>query len=425
VTGRNRERNFGRAALMPYEEVIDAVLGSARPLGCEEVGLSEAAGRVLAADAVSDIDMPPFDKSAMDGFACRREDLDGPLRIVETVAAGALPVREIGEGECARIMTGAAVPRGADTVVMIEDTIGEEGGVIRVTRGGGNRNICYLGEDVRAGDAVLAEGSLIRPAEVAVLAATGHSTVRAAVRPVLGIAVTGDELAEPGGVVGPGMIRNSNGPQLMAQAAESGLPAEYLGILPDRPGAVPALIERASGSVDVFIFSGGISMGDYDFVPGGLEESGFELLVHGAAIKPGRPLLFGRSDDSWVFGLPGNPVSVFILFEIIVKPFCFRLMGHDYRPLEITARLGKELTRRSAVRTAHVPVRLTADGRAVRLEYHGSAHIHAYTMADGILRIPSGVERIAEGEDVRVIIPGRPSVTDGDRRCSGTAREER
>ncbi len=408
----NRRKNFGRGELMPFDEVMEVVLGSARPLGSEEVELADAAGRVLAADVVSDIDMPPFDKSAMDGFACRSIDLERPLKIVETVAAGSMPQKEIGEGECARIMTGAAVPRGADTVVMVEDTE-EDDGIVRITRRSGRNNICLLGEDVRAGDRVLGEGSLVRPAEIAVLAATSGATVPVAARPVLGIAVTGDELVEPGEPVGAGMIRNSNGPQLVAQAAETGLPAEYLGIVPDEPGAVPGLIEQASDRIDVFIFSGGVSMGDYDFVPGGLEEAGFELLVHGAAIKPGRPLLFGRREDSYVFGLPGNPVSVFVLFEMIVKPFCFRLMGHDYRPLEITACLEKDFTRKGAVRTAHVPVKLMPDGRARLLDYHGSAHIHAYTRADGILSIPAGIESIAEGEDVRVIVPGPPRLADG------------
>ncbi len=397
---------------MPFDEVMDVIFASARPSGSEEVGLVDAFGRVLAADIVSDIDMPPFDKSAMDGFACRSADLEHPLKIVETVAAGSMPQKEIGERECARIMTGAAVPLGADTVVMVEDTE-EDDGIVRITRRSGRSNICLLGEDVRTGDRVLGKGSLIRPSEIAVLAATGGATVPVAARPVLGIAVTGDELAEPGEPVGPGMIRNSNGPQLIAQAAETGLPAEYLGIVPDEPGAVPGLIERASGRIDVFIFSGGVSMGDYDFVPGGLEEAGFELLVHGAAIKPGRPLLFGRREDSYVFGLPGNPVSVFVLFEIIVKPFCFRLMGHDYRPLEIAARLEKDFTRKGAVRTAHVPVKIMPDGRARLLDYHGSAHIHAYTRADGILSIPAGTESIAEGEDVRVIVPGPPRLADG------------
>jgi molybdopterin molybdotransferase len=408
----NRKKDPGRGKLMPFDEVMDTVLGSARPLGTEEAGLDEAAGRVLAADIISDIDMPPFNKSAMDGFACRRADIELPLRIIETVAAGSVPEKTIGEGECARIMTGAVVPQGADTVVMIEDTQ-ETGDIVRVTRPGARDNICLIGEDVRKGEMVLEKGSLIRPPEIAVIAATGGASVPVAKRPVLGIAVTGDELAEPGQTVGPGMIRNSNGPQLIAQAAGSGLPASYLGIVPDEPGAVPGLVEQASDRIDIFIFSGGVSMGDYDFVPAGLEEAGFELLVHGAAIKPGRPLLFGSRGDSWVFGLPGNPVSVFVLFEIVVKPFCFRLMGHDYMPLEITARLDTDFTRKGAERTAHVPVRLTGDGGAALLDYHGSAHIHAYTGADGILIIPSGTKKIAKGEYVRVIIPGPPRLTGG------------
>ena len=397
---------------MPFDEVMDTILGAAYLLGGEEVDLTDALGRVLVSDIVSDIDMPPFDKSAMDGFACRRADLDRPLKIVETIAAGRIPEKEISEGECARIMTGAAVPGGADTVVMVEDTR-EENGIVTVTRRSGSSNICLLGEDLREGDTVLKKGSLIRSSEIAVLAATGSAKALVAVRPVLGIAVTGDELAEPGYPMNAGMIRNSNGPQLMAQAAEIGLPAKYLGIVPDDRGAVPELIERTSGEIDVYIFSGGVSMGDYDFVPEGLEEAGFELLVHGAAIKPGRPLLFGRCGDAWVFGLPGNPVSVFVLFEMIVKPFCFRLMGHDYRPLEVTVRLEKDFTRKEAVRTAHVPVTLTSDGWARLIEYHGSAHIHAYTRADGILRIPAGVESLKKGEEVRIVVPGPPRLANG------------
>ena len=397
---------------MPFDEVMGKILGSACLLGSEVVDLADASGRVLAADIVSDIDMPPFDKSAMDGFACRRADLGRPLRIVETVAAGSMPQKMIGEGECARIMTGAAVPCGADMVVMVEDTE-EADGIVSVTRQSERSNICLLGEDVRTGDRVLREGTLIRPSEIAVLAATGGATVPVAVRPVLGIAVTGDELVEPGQPVSAGMIRNSNGPQLIAQVEGTGLPAEYLGIVPDTPGVVPELIERVSDRIDVFIFSGGVSMGDYDFVSAGLEEAGFELPVHGAAIKPGRPLLFGRREDSWVFGLPGNPVSVFVLFEIIVKPFCFKLMGHDYRPLEVTAHLDEDFTRKGAVRTAHVPVRLTPDGQALLLDYHGSAHIHAYTRADGILRIPAGVDTLKRGEEVRVIVSGPPRLAGG------------
>jgi molybdopterin molybdotransferase len=260
---------------------------------------------------------------------------------------------------------------------------------------------------------VLEKGTLLRPPEIAVLAASGAVEVPVASRPRLGIAVTGDELTEPGQPLPPGSIRNSNGPQLMAQAEASGLPASYLGIVPDEPGAVPALIAERSGETDVFIFSGGISMGDYDFVPAGLAEAGFELPVHGAAIKPGRPLLFGHRDDAWVFGLPGNPVSVFILFEIVVKPFCFSLMGYGYRPLEIMARLAGGFTRKRADRTAHVPVLVGPDGTARLVDYHGSAHIHAFTGADGIMRIPAGVSVIDDGGDVTVIIPGASGLTEG------------
>jgi molybdopterin molybdotransferase len=407
MASSRREKNFGRKPLTPFTEVMEIILRSASTLGSEEIALDEAAGRVLAEDVVSSIDMPPFNKSAMDGFACRRADLDMPLKIVETAAAGRMPEKEIGRGECTRIMTGAAVPGGADTVVMLEDTE-ESDGTVRILRRSSRSNICPLGEDIRGGETVLKRGTLLRPPEIAVLAAAGTTEISVAVRPSLGIAVTGNELAEPGRPAGPGMIWNSNGPQLVAQAVGSGLPAEYLGIVPDEPGAVPALTEKAEAATDIFIFSGGISMGDYDFVPEGLEEAGFELLVHGAAIKPGRPLLFGRKKGCWVFGLPGNPVSVFVLFEVVVKPFCFKVMGHEYRPLEVAVRLESDFNRKDATREAHIPVVLIPGGRVRMIEYHGSAHIHSYTKADGIMRIPAGVSALAAGEEVKVIIPGPP-----------------
>ena len=396
------DRDAGRA-LMTFDRALETILASARLLEIERVPLGEAAGRVLAGGIVSDVDMPPFDKSAMDGFACRQADLDGPLRVVMTIHAGQMPERGIGEGECARIMTGAPVPEGADTVVMVEDAA-QTDGTVRVTRRSRASNICLRGEDVQGGDLVLDAGMLLGPARIAVLAAVGAREVTVRRRPVLGIAPTGDELVEPGEPRSAGRIRNSNGPQLVAQASSAGFAAQYLGIVRDEPGAIREALRRGTGSVDVFVFSGGVSMGERDHVPATLEREGFEILVRGVAVKPGRPLLFGARDGAWVFGLPGNPVSTFVLFETVVKPFCYRLAGHRYRPPVVRVPLRGAIERRALERLDHVPVTLVPGGAAEPVEYHGSAHIHAYSVADGIMVVPPGTERIEAGETVEVIL---------------------
>jgi molybdopterin molybdotransferase len=393
----------GVSGMIPYEEALEIVMAEARVLGEDDVDLGRALDRVLAVDVRSDMDMPPFDKSAMDGFACRTEDLQGPMKIIETVVAGQLPERSIGPGECSRIMTGAAVPEGADTVVMVEHTE-ESDGVVRVTVQDPRRNICARAEDISEGDIVLERGTLIAPAHIATLASVGCDPVPVYRRPVLGVASTGDELVEPSSVPKGGQIRNSNSHQLMAQAQAAGFDAVYLGIVNDTPQALTDAIQQGTGEVDVFLLSGGVSMGDYDHVPGGLETSGFELLVRKVAMKPGKPLVFGKRPDAWAFGLPGNPVSTYVVFELFVKPFCYRLEGHAWWPRKVEAKLGQTIERKRNSRRAHVPVRFEADGSVVPIDYHGSAHIHAYTSADGFVAFSVGETTIKRGEMVRVTL---------------------
>jgi molybdopterin molybdotransferase len=393
--------------MIGFDDAVRIVRGAARPLGKTTVSLADSCGRVLCDDVVSDIDMPPFDKSAMDGFACRASDLGRPLKVIGEVRAGRPSRAAVSEGECMRIMTGAAVPAGADAVVKVEDTA-ENDGEVSVREGSYTGNICYRGEDVRAGDTVLSAGTLITPAVTAVLAAVGSDPVPVFRRPVLGVLATGDELVEPVETPAEGMIRNSNSVQLIAQAGRAGFEVRYLGIAGDSPGGIGKAMKDGEGDVDVYIVSGGVSVGDYDYVPTVLEEAGFEMLIGKVAMKPGKPMVFARSDDAYVFGLPGNPVSAFVLFEIFVKDFCYRLEGHEYKPDLRICRLGSPFKRKSAARLVHLPVKVTGEGEANMIEYHGSAHIHAYCEADGIMRVDSGTLEIAEGEPVQVVMLGRP-----------------
>ncbi|MFO7914993.1 MAG: molybdopterin molybdotransferase MoeA [Candidatus Krumholzibacteriales bacterium] len=390
--------------MIAFEKAYRLMMEAAVPPGeTEIVSLMEAGGRVLAADIYSDVDMPPFNKSAMDGYACRRKDLDSPMEIIETIPAGREPEKRVGPGQCSRIMTGAMVPEGADTVVMVEHTGLREGKVL-VTRKSGRDNICRLAEDVSRGDLVLSRGTFITPAEAAVLAAVGTGNVPVARKPVLGIIATGSELVEPDRKPGRAFIRNSNSYQLYLQIEKAGFEPRYFGIARDTPGSIAEIIESNAGSVDVFLLSGGVSMGDYDFVPGVLRDKGYRLLFEKVAMKPGKPTVFGVSEDSYVFGLPGNPVSTFVIFEIFVRPFCCCLMGAEYKPRRVRAVLPAGLKRRKSGRLSHIPVRFIDSGSVERVEYHGSAHIHAYTMADGFIAVPAGTGLIEKGGQVEVTL---------------------
>ena len=272
--------------MISFEKALEIVTNSADFIEKEDIPLIEGTGRVLAEDVYSDIDMPPFDKSAMDGFACRREDLDsGRLKIIETVPAGVYPEKTVGRGECSRIMTGGVVPQGADQVVMVEYTE-EDNGFVTVTKRTDNRNICQKAEDVKAGDLVLRRGTVITPSKIALLASVGSDPVPVFRRPVLGIVATGSELVEPAEKPEGAMIRNSNGYQLCSQAADAGFQPRYLGIADDTPDAVGRIIDDRSKDIDLFIFSGGVSMGEFDFVPDVLKEKGFDLFFEKVAVKP-------------------------------------------------------------------------------------------------------------------------------------------
>jgi molybdopterin molybdotransferase len=395
--------------MISFEKAMKTVLAHAPKLPPERIPLPEAVGRVLATDVCSDVAMPPCDVSAMDGFACRASDRDSPLTVIETIAAGKMPRKTVGPDQCSRIMTGAPVPKGADCVVMFEDTATDiKTGLVTIIHKQDNPNIRRAGEDVRRGDRVLRKGALLSPAHAAVLAAAGKAFVSVYRRSRVGIIATGDELVEPWVRPRKGQIRNSNGPQLCAQARAAGCHAVSYGIVPDDCGMLNRAIATALRQCDVVLLSGGVSMGDFDFVPGVLRKNRVRLLFEKIAIKPGKPTVFGIAGKKRLFGMPGNPVSSFVIFEMLVKPFLYKMAGHDYSRLTVGGVLARDLARKSSSRMEFRPVRFDDSGKVSLSEYHGSAHIHAYTQARGILAIPAGVERIKAGAAVEVKILRQP-----------------
>jgi molybdopterin molybdotransferase len=388
--------------MIELKEALQIVLDSAKPLGTERVELCAALGRILAENTTADMDIPPFDKATVDGYACRRVDLGQPLTVIETIPAGRVPARAVGPNQCAKIMTGAAMPQGADCVVMIEQTTAVGEGAICFTGTQTPDNIFRKGTDVRAAQVVLQKGCRISPQHLAVLASVGCVQPRVAQRPRVGVIATGDELVPPMVRPGPSQIRNSNGSQLAAQLATLGLDARDYGIVKDEASEIDAMLKTALAENDVVTISAGVSVGDFDLVPAALRQNGVELRFEKIAVKPGKPTVFGVWERGYCFGLPGNPVSTFVVFELLVRPFLYRLMGHDYRPRHVQMRLDQTVARKDSDRQSWIPVRITSEETVEPVQYHGSAHLSALCDAGGLVPMEIGVTSIGQGTPVRV-----------------------
>jgi molybdopterin molybdotransferase len=263
------------------------------------------------------------------------------------------------------------------------------------------KNICYRGEDIRTGDLVLEKGTRITPAHVAVMAGVGAVKPLVAALPRVGIISTGDELVEPDIIPGAAQIRNTNAWQLEAQVKAIPALPTYYGIAPDDGAELRKIIDLAMGQNDLVLLTGGVSMGDFDFVPGVMEEAGIEILFSSIAIQPGKPTVYGRKNNTCIFGLPGNPVSSLVIFEMLVKPLLYMMMGSTFTLLELALPLGVDFTRRNAARKSLIPVTIT-NGAVFPVDYHGSAHINAYTVANGIMMVEIGTHKITKGELVHV-----------------------
>jgi molybdopterin molybdotransferase len=391
-------------AMIPFEEALSIIRGQIPGLPSERVNFSQSAGRVLAEPIIADIHMPPFNKSAMDGYACRKEDLPGPLKVIEEIPAGRMPEKPVGKGECSAIMTGAPMPVGANCVIMEEHTEQTEIGEIVFTHHATKSNICYLGQDVKQGDLLIPKGTLIRPEHIAIMASVGAIMVLVSIIPTIGVYSTGNELVEPNEQPVGSKIRNSNGYQIVAQLQQNGFRASYLGIIPDTPEDTAKAITTGFSSHDMLILTGGVSHGVYDFVPQVMQQCGIEILFHHLAVQPGKPALFGkRYDGRYFFGLPGNPVSSFVQTELLVKELCYILQGHQRDIPLIRMPLAVDYTRKRAERKSFVPVMLR-NAEVHPVDYHGSAHIQALHGAHGIITVEPGVAEIKQGElvDVRL-----------------------
>ena len=390
--------------MISYEEALQIVLKHTQKTVSEVVALQESTGRVLAEDVFSDINMPPFNRSAVDGYACRKADISQQLEIIETVRAGLFPAKNISPGQCTRIMTGAPVPEGADCVIMVEETVEISPDKVRFTGEKTKTNISPFAEDIREGELVLAAGTRIAPQHIAIMAAVGYINPMVAARIKVAVIATGDEIVEPHLKPGISQIRNSNGFQLTAQTGQAGAIPVYMGIAPDNEEDTFRLINEALMLSDVVVLTGGVSMGTYDFVPKILERAGIEILFRTIALQPGKPTIFGIKGEKRIFGLPGNPVSSFTIFEILVKPMLRKMMGMPGPVRSLLLPLGVDFQRKRTDRMQWLPVQIR-DGLVYPLEYHGSAHIFSLATADALAAIPLGITKLYAGDliDVRPV----------------------
>ncbi len=388
--------------MIAFEEAYRIVMNSVVGTGTEKIRFEDSLMRILREEVRSDSDLPPFDKATVDGFAIRKQDIKNELEIVETIPAGSFPVKHIGKNQCSKIMTGAPVPQGADCVLMVEDTIILPSGRVKFSGSFTKDNIAFRAEDVRKGDVVLEPGRMIRPQDIGVMAAVGHTEVEVSRKPVTGIISTGSELVEPVELPRLSQIRNSNAFQLMAQAERAGAAGKYYGIASDDEEATYSVLVKALVECDLVLITGGVSMGDFDFVPKVLQRAGVKLLFTRVAVQPGKPTTYGVHEKALVFGLPGNPVSSFMIFELLARPLICKMMGYDWSPKQISLTMKSTYTRRFSERMSLLPVIITDDGMAQTVDYHGSAHLTALPHSYGIISLPAGVTRVEKGEKVIV-----------------------
>lgn len=383
--------------MISFEEAYKIVMASAKTTGAERIPFTNASGRILAEDVFSDTDMPPFNRSAVDGYACKTADLGMDLEMMEVVAAGREPLREVGTGQCSKIMTGAIVPEGCDIVFMVEDSEVMPSGKIRFTGTSLKPNISLQGEDVKKGQLVLEKGKHILPQDIAVIASFGHVSVLVSKKPGVAVISTGDEIIEPENKPARSQIRNSNAYQLLAQTEAAGGRGKYYGIAPDTGDTAFEIISRALSENDIVVLTGGVSMGDFDFIPSFLARAGVKILFNRINVQPGKPTTFGIHPKAIVFGLPGNPVSSFIQFETLIKPVIRKMSESNQKQYSFELPLGVKYERKSASRMGWIPVRLSAKNEVIPVEYHGSAHITSLSYSDGIISIMPEVTSLEKG----------------------------
>lgn len=397
--------------MLSLDDALRLLLDTVQPFPAERLPLDRCWKLTLAADVVSDVDSPPFDKALMDGYAVRAADVatgSAALTVIERITAGVVPTQTVTPGTAIQIMTGAPIPSGADAVVRVEETQ-DDGQSVRIAGQpvSAGQNVIRQGTAMKRGETVLTAGQTLSASRIAALAELGQHTVPVRRRPRLAVLATGDELVPVDVTPGPGQIRNSNESMLVAQIRTANAEPLPLGIARDNREDLAAKI-RQGLDADVLVLSGGVSAGKLDLVPSELAAAGVRQVFHKVDLKPGKPIWFGEfaaasGRRGYVFGLPGNPVSSLVCFELFVRTAIRRMMGHEpARPMATPARLVNGLHHRSDRPTFHpADLQWTPAGLTARLAtWHGSSDLRATVEANGMVFLPTGERKYDAGDEV-------------------------
>jgi molybdopterin molybdotransferase len=398
--------------MISIEEATKKLKSRVKPLKAEEISVLKSFGRILREDLRSPLSIPPFDRSAMDGYAVKAVDILGAsekkpvsLKVLEDIPAGQVGKFRLKKGTAARIMTGAPLPRGADTVVMVEDTETASAGVLIKKAPANGTHVAPAGEDIKKGERVLRTGTLIGAAEMGMIAATGRSKVKVSIKPKVCVLSTGSEILKPGKTLQPGHIYDANGYSLTGMATGLGADARFLGIAPDTKGALERKIAQAKDA-DLLVLSGGVSVGDYDLVQDILLDMGIERIFYKVNIKPGKPVFAGIQGKRFVLGLPGHPVSCMVTFKLFAGFLIDIMLGKEeiglrHRQAYLSVPMRLKPDRRKFLRG----ILEETDGRLTVKPFHAqeSSILKSMVAANVLIDAPEGVTELKAGSLVDVV----------------------
>lgn len=408
--------SFVRQAI-PVHEAVQLVTGHARPIGNETVKLQEAYGHILAEPIVAKHDVPPFNRSAYDGFAVRAKDTlnaeeEKPaiLEVIGSIGAGEVGERELKENEAYRIMTGAILPEGADAIVMIEDTTETDAGFSIQKSFQAGQNISYQGEDAQVGDVLIDVGAFIHPGTIALLATFGYSEVQVAKKPNVSVISTGTELLDVNEELTPGKIRNSNGPMLEGQLKRLNIPYTSFGMMEDDLDACTKIVEKALEASDIVITTGGVSVGDFDYLPEIYKRLGAKVLFNKVMMRPGSVTTVAVLGNKLLFGLSGNPSACFTGFELYARPAILSMMGNTtpYLP-HMTAYLGEDFPKKNPFTRFIRATWKLVDGEVIASPagFNKSNAVSSIARGNCMIVLPSGTEGYEKGMEVDILLLGQ------------------
>lgn len=397
-------------------EAVRLVMEHVTKIGTEIVPLESAYGRVLAEPIIAKHDVPPFDRSPYDGFAIRATDSAGasgdnrlPFNVIGEIGAGHIGDRPIGEKEAYRIMTGAQIPENADAVVMFEQTVESDNGFTLRKPFEAGENISFKGEDCKKGEQLIEAGTLIHPGTIALLATFGYAYVEVAIKPVVGILSTGTELLDVADALEPGKIRNSNGPMIRAQLDRMGISYKSYGMAADELDMCTFVVEKALTETDFLITTGGVSVGDYDYLPAIYERLGAKVLFNKVAMRPGSVTTVAELNGKLMFGLSGNPSACFTGFELFTRPAILGMMGgtNPYMP-RMKAMLGEDFKKPNPfTRFVRASWTFTEQGVvAVPAGFNKSSAVSSIARGNCIIVLTSGTRGFATGDEVDILLLG-------------------